>query len=208
MDIEEYEKVRGMTYSEYCNYLQIKYGISSTDYMTKSFSRNPKWCSRTKDGLVSHHKREDSGIMLSTPQYAKMYPYEWQQKENIVYCDYLEHLLLHTLICKYPQNNNPHVLVGVGGIVNFIVPELNDAYSGYVPSQRWRYNCYKKVIDDKNVYFAILEQFIKIMDEFYSYFDVSYLCKSRNIGVWDASKNRAIYDEIISIYKTSYSQQQ
>jgi len=30
-------------------------------------------------------------------------PYECQKKENIVYCDLLEHLLLHVLICYYPH---------------------------------------------------------------------------------------------------------
>lgn len=50
MNKNEYEKVKSMTYLEYCDYLQNKYGIGLTDYMTKNFNKNQK-CTRTKDGL-------------------------------------------------------------------------------------------------------------------------------------------------------------
>ncbi len=103
MDMSEYQKVRNLTYLEYCDYLQDKYGIGLADYMTKSYNMNPK-CKRTKEGLIAHHKKEDTMIMLSTKAFAQICPFEWQKKENIVYCDYLEHLLLHVLICKYPSN--------------------------------------------------------------------------------------------------------
>ena len=97
MKMDEYVKVKDMTYDEYCDYLQKKYGIGLADYMTKSFNPNPR-CKRTKEGLVAHHKAEDKMIMLSTKEIAQHYPFEWQKKEEIVYCDYLEHLLLHVLI--------------------------------------------------------------------------------------------------------------
>ena len=70
--------------------------------MTKSFNPNQK-CKRTKEGLFAHHKMEDRMVMLSEKLIAMMFPFEWQQKHNIVYCDYLEHLLLHVLICKFPS---------------------------------------------------------------------------------------------------------
>lgn len=88
MDMNEYRKVKDLTYLEYCDYLQNKYGIGLADYMTKSYNVNPK-CKRTKEGLFAHHKREDKMIMLSDKEIAKRCPFEWQQKENIVYCDYL-----------------------------------------------------------------------------------------------------------------------
>lgn len=53
--MQEYESVKFMTYDEYCDYLQDKYGIGLADYMYKDFNKNPK-CSRTKDGLIAHHK--------------------------------------------------------------------------------------------------------------------------------------------------------
>ena len=152
MDMSEYQRVKEYTYLEYCDYLQSKYGIGLADYMTKSYNTNSK-CKRTKDGLVAHHKKEDTIIMLSKKEVAQMCPFEWQSKENIVYCDYLEHLLLHVLICKYPSNATADFIkAGIGGIVEFIVPELNDVYSGWLKNQTSRKNSHDKVSEDKEVY--------------------------------------------------------
>lgn len=73
MNMNEFLKVKEMTYLEYCNYLQDKYGIGRADYMTKSFNKNSK-CSRTSEGLIAHHKAEDKMIMLSTKAFAEMCP--------------------------------------------------------------------------------------------------------------------------------------
>lgn len=200
MNMDEYQKVKGFTYTEYCNYLQSKYGIGLADYMTKSYNKNKK-CKRTNDGLVIHHKKEDTMIMLSTKEVAMMCPFEWQSKENIVYCDYLEHLLLHVLICKYPASNKADfVYTGIGGVVNFIAPELNDLYSGWVTNQPWRQNCHSKVSDDEEVYLSILKQFIDIMKDNPD-FNISMLCKSFNqpYGLWDDKKNKKIYKKIKSL---------
>lgn len=102
MNIEEYKRNCELTYLEYCDYLQNKYGLPSCAYMNKSWNKNAK-ISRTKEGLIAHHKFEDHGIMLSDKSFAMKNPYEWQLPENIVYCDYLEHLYLHILICEYPS---------------------------------------------------------------------------------------------------------
>ena len=75
MNLVEYEKVKGFTYLEYCDYLQQKYGIGLSDYMTKSWNKNPK-VTRTKDGLLAHHKYEDHAILLSTKEYAMQNPFE------------------------------------------------------------------------------------------------------------------------------------
>ena len=68
--------------------------------------------------------------MLCEKVWAQKNPYEWQKKENLVYCDYLEHLLLHILICRFPaKDKNPKENVGIGGIVNYLIPKLNDVFS-------------------------------------------------------------------------------
>ena len=46
--MNEYLKVKNFTYLEYCDYLQDKYGIGLSDYMTKSYNPNPK-CKRTRE---------------------------------------------------------------------------------------------------------------------------------------------------------------
>lgn len=203
MNMSEYQQVKGFTYLEYCDYLQAKYGIGRADYMTKSYNPNPK-CKRTKDGLVAHHKKEDTMVMLATKEVAQLCPFEWQSKENIVYCDYLEHLLLHVLICKYPANNKPDfVCAGIGGVVNFITPELNDLYSGWTTNQAWRKNCHNRVLEDKDVYLAILKQFIDV-EKSNPNFEINMLCRSYNqqYGLWDDEKNEDLYAKIKELNKT------
>ena len=75
MNIDEYNKVKDMSYPEYCDYLQKKYGIGLDDYMTPNFTKK-NGVTRTKEGLFVHHKCEDKGILLSYPEMAKDYPYE------------------------------------------------------------------------------------------------------------------------------------
>ena len=86
MNITEYESVKTFNYTQYCDYLQNKYGIGLSDYMTKSWNKNSK-CTRTKEGLLAHHKFEDHAIMLANKEYAMKNPFEWQLAKNIVYCD-------------------------------------------------------------------------------------------------------------------------
>ena len=86
MKMSEYEKVKNLTYLEYSTYLQQKYGIGRSDYMYKSYNRNHH-ISRTKEGLVVHHKFEDHAIMLCNPIWASRNPFEWQLAKNMVYCD-------------------------------------------------------------------------------------------------------------------------
>ena len=196
MNLSEYNIVKEYNYLEYCAYLQEKYGIGLCDYMRPSWTKNSK-ISRTKDGLYVHHKYEDHAIMLSHPEYAKKHPYEWQKKENLVYCNLLEHLLLHILICEnsaeVPTQNE---LVGFGGVVNFIVPELNDVYSGWVSKQPWQNNCHTVIINKKDVYMVLLKRFKNIYDN--DLFIVKKLCRSQNeqFGMWSNENNYELYEEI------------
>ena len=164
--------------------------------MRPSWSKNPK-VSRTKEGLYAHHKYEDHAIMLSHPEYAKNNPYEWQKKENIVYCNLLEHLYLHILICENPsESQNENEIVGFGGVVNFIVPELNDVYSGWVSKQAWQNNCHNVIINDKEVYMILLKRFKESYDD--NPFVNKHLFRSWNeqFGGWSNENNRELYEEI------------
>lgn len=197
MNLEEYNKVKGFSYLEYCDYLQKKYGIGLAPYFSKSWSKNPK-CTRTKDGLIAHHKYEDHAILLGDVNHAMKNPYEWQLPENIVYCDYLEHLFLHILICENPsEEQNVLEAVGVGGVINFIVPELNDLYSGWVTAQAWRAKCHSLVINDKNVYLTLLKRFKTNCKNYPFYTDnCLFTCFNEPFGLWSKEKNKALFKEI------------
>lgn len=197
MDIKEYKKVMHLNYDEYCDYLQEKRGMAKYDYMTKSWNKNTR-CTRTKEGLIAHHKYEKYCIMLSTKEFAMLNPFEYQLAKNIIYCDYLEHLLCHVLISESPleeKNNNP--ALGIGGIINFIAPELNDLYSGWATTQEWRKNCHDLVRNDKDVYLTIIKRF-KYSCSNNPFYSQEGLLKSFNeqYGHWSSEYNKAIYDEI------------
>lgn len=199
MNIQEYEKVKNYTYLQYCDYLQQKYGIGLSNYMSANWKKSSK-VTRTKEGLYVHHKYEDHAIMLSSPECAKNNPYEWQMKENLVYCDLLEHLFLHQLICEYPaENKNENEQVGIGGVVNFIVPELNDVYSGWCSKQAWQQNCHNAIIKDKEVYLQLLKRYKDFHDN--SPFYTRLLLKSWNkqFGLWSDENNAEIYEKIIAL---------
>lgn len=202
MNRQEFDVVKDYNYDQYCDYLTQKYGSGLSDYFTKSWNPNPK-CKRTKEGLFAHHVDEDKMIMLSEKKIAQMCPFEWQLKDSIVYCDYLEHLFLHSLICKFPNVNRvPNVDVGIGGVVNFLVPELNDMYSGFPVSQPWKQNCFNVVKDDFDVYLVIIEYFIKWLKETRKDQSVSVLLTSFNqkFGLWSTDKNEVVFEEIRNIW--------
>ena len=197
MKFEEYEKVKDFTYLEYCDYLQNKYGIGIADFMTKSWNKNAK-VTRTKEGLLAHHKFEDHAIMLSEKEHAMKNPYEWQLAKNIVYCDYLEHLFLHILICEYPaKDRNKKEAVGIGGVINFLVPELNDLYSGWETKQQWRKNCHELVVNDKMVYLALLKRFKQNCSDYPFYTEKCLLTSyNEHFGGWSSANNKRLFEEI------------
>ena len=198
MNINEYEQVKSLNYLEYCDYLQNKYGIGLSDYIhPKSGWRNKK-CSRTKEGLCVHHKYEDHAILLSDRYFAMKNPFEWQKAKNLVYCDYLEHLYLHILICENPaEDRNPNEAVGIGGIVNFIVPSLNDFYSGYQSGQPWEQICFDKVKADKDLYLVLLKRAKKSCRKCYGYTDKRLLSSmNEQYGVWSRKNNKKLFKEI------------
>lgn len=197
MNLQEYEKVKDLTYLQYCDYLQNKYGIGLSDYMTKSWNKNPK-VTRTKEGLLAHHKFEDHAIMLADKDYAMQNPFEWQLAKNIVYCDYLEHLLLHILICENPaEDHNELEAVGIGGIINFIVPELNDFYSGWETGQAWRKNCHNLIKNDKETYLILLKRFKSSCKDYPFYTnDCLFTSFNSTFGLWTKQQNQSLFDEI------------
>ncbi|WP_375317597.1 hypothetical protein [Spiroplasma endosymbiont of Virgichneumon dumeticola] len=114
---------------------------------------------RGKEGLYIHHIDEDKAILLSTPEWARISPFDYQKADRLVYCNLLEHLVLHIKIFEYPHpNKNPMMAVGVGGIYGFIVPELNDIYSGIQYKQPWKQQVIKNIISLKNEYFKCIKK--------------------------------------------------
>ena len=197
MQITEYEKIKNMSYAKYCDYLQNKYGISSYNYMTERWEKNPK-CSRTMEGLVAHHKYEDHAIRLSKKEYAMKHPFEWQLAKNIIFCDLLEHLFLHILICEEAiKSNTQHKLLGIRGILCYMIPELNDVYGGWKSQKQWEINCHNQIINDKNVYLTLIKRMRKSCRNYPLYSDSKlYTSLNEKFGNWTKHQNEQLYSEM------------
>lgn len=178
MDMTEYSKVKDMTYLEYCDYLQDKYGLPPRPYCSENWSKYGKDISGTAYGLVIHHKMEDHAILLSSQPHMSKHPYEWQQRWNLVYCDFLEHLLLHILITENPAEDRVDSHVGGGGIgliyediLSFFVIGTNTSVDfiseGHLPVVRdkalltlmpWQQTCFEAIKGDFDVWLALCER--------------------------------------------------
>lgn len=140
-------------------------------------------------------------------------PIDYQKKERLVYCDYLEHLYLHALILKYPSKNKyPGAGLTLGGLFGFLIPALNDAYSGALKGttgRSWEAKCIDKIINDKDVYFAILSYIIEhyshtgSFDSYIRFYmdDVGLFgTRSSDPNKWSLANNAKIFIEINSLF--------
>lgn len=94
------------SYIECCDYLKKKYGkVNGNYFLTESFKSVNSKIKRTKEGLYIHHLDEDKAIMLSNKEYAIKNPYKYQLHDRLVYCNLLEHLILHIKIMEHPHKN-------------------------------------------------------------------------------------------------------
>lgn len=149
--IEYYNQLMTLPYLEVVSLLLTKYGPSPADYFSeKSYERflnneiksiaNGKY-SRTKEGLYAHHIDEDTYENICSLEYIKhfKYPFELQKKERLVYCNLVEHLILHALIAK--ETNHKY---GYKGYVVYIRPMFIEWYiTEQIPQDNtWHKCCY------------------------------------------------------------------
>lgn len=108
-----YKKLCSYNYEEVVQKLNVINGLVEKDYFgrlsyqnyitnhnRKNIKKNK--LKKRKEGLWVHHVKEDEQPNLSCPKTIRKYSidFSYQEKENIVYCDLVEHLILHALIEK------------------------------------------------------------------------------------------------------------
>lgn len=154
---EYYQKIMTYNYDELVQFLLKKYGPAKYDYfMNELCTTKNKKVSRTSEGLYCHHIDEDKEIMLSNDTLAKRCPFAYQKADRLVYCNILEHFLLHILIYEKTKNSDPGL--GIGGAVAFICHQLNDLYGGYEYKKEWMIRCMSLVKDDYDSYIVMLRR--------------------------------------------------
>ena len=167
MESLEVKNELNMNYNDLVDYLLEKYGHAQYDYFCNESckSKNPK-VSRTNEGLFCHHIDENKAIQLNNDKFAAMNPYEYQKANRLVYCNVLEHLILHIKIVeeygKLDANNIG--LPGIGGVVVFLCPQINDYYNGYEFKQQYLINIYNLIENNFNDYINILKYFLNVIE--------------------------------------------
>ncbi|GAB5611417.1 DEAD/DEAH box helicase family protein [[Eubacterium] rectale] len=162
-----YESMLKTNYQDIVSALLKKYGSAKHNYFkdTACKIKNPL-VTRTNEGLFCHHIDEDKAIMLCNDKFAVNNPFEYQKADRLVYCNLLEHLLLHVKIAENPSPDaNENELPGIGGAINFICKDLNDIYSGKKFSDEWRKNVADKVKDNFDDYIIILRYLWNIVEK-------------------------------------------
>ena len=99
--------------------------------------------------------------------YAAANPFDYQKADRLVYCNLLEHLILHIKIAAEPRNvdANENELPGIGGAVNFICRELNDIFGGKEPSDEWRKKVASLVKDSFDDYIMVLKYLLSVIEK-------------------------------------------
>ena len=173
MEHEEIVKEVKMTYYELQDYLLKKYGSAKYDYFTEPECKyKNRKVSRTKEGLYCHHMDEDEGGNLSNPPQARQQSFEWQKKERLVYCNLIEHLILHMKINILRQKRMLKVPRDISnffttGGVFWITMILDDMYMNGEPKTNWMKPCYEKIKENYN-------DFISLMKSYFNYIEQNY----------------------------------
>lgn len=173
MNIKEYNEIKDLKYYEYVDYLQNKYGKPNKPYFKlddemnwvtkrvsdKIFLDKETSISRLKDGLVIHHVKEDKYYELSDKYRACFYHWINQSPCNLVYCDLLEHLLLHIMINEEnPERKIPkHLLYDVYWCITGRYPQLR-VHNSPNTYQQDLSNYKQHVINNNDVVLALVQR--------------------------------------------------
>lgn len=153
MKVSEYKQVMNFGYEQYVRYLKEKYGPVPKKYGSK-FNK------RSDDGLFIHHVREDEVASLSDYKVRKANNPAYQMPENLVYCNYVEHLFLHILI---GEETAAVKNLGLHGPFIFIIPSVKGYYeNGYVNS-KINSGYYKAIDGCQEVFYSLLDRYNELV---------------------------------------------
>ncbi len=167
-----YKELLNLSYSDTVQSLIEKHGkVADNYYKEKSYNKfiNGEIKSiaygkytKTKEGLYCHHIMENEYENISNKEYIAhyKYPYEYHHKENLVYCDLIEHLILHALITKETNGNR-----GFKGLVEYLMPIAEEWYiDGDEPGELWMQLCRERAFlsaEDAEKLFSDVDELLK-----------------------------------------------
>ncbi|MGH2075859.1 hypothetical protein ACRCJS_09030 [Aerococcus urinaeequi] len=172
MKMQEYEQLLTMNYSELVDHLLKKYGPGRDDYFKEnSYNRfmngeikiitKGKY-SRTLEGLYAHHIDEDKYLKISDQNFIKKYkyPFELQKANRLIYCDLIEHTILHAIISKETDGE-----FGFLGYDIYLRPMFEDWYltQNRPQKSKWHQNCYDKSYIPQSLAMELLKKIEEIL---------------------------------------------
>lgn len=157
-----------LSYSEQLAYLKEKYGkVPKNYFINESCKSKSPGITRTNEGLFIHHDYEydpedDRVNDLSKPLNARFWPWKYQLADNLTYCNWLEHLMLHLKINLLRKEQLGFYIND--GVVNFLVPDLNRMYDynfdiDTIPP--WKLMCFNKIEDYYDDYEEIMNDWCR-----------------------------------------------
>lgn len=202
-DYKEYQDLLLKNYDEAVDFLLQKYGSAQDDYFKeKSYKRfmnkeiksiGKGNISRTSEGLYCHHIDENIMLKISDPAFVRQYniPFEYQKKERLVYCDLIEHSILHVLIAKETSSK-----FGYFGLIAYLMPTIDFWYlREMIPYTEWEKNCYKKSFLVPQEAFDILNTMHNMIGENYYESLSGYYEEQTRIEVEREEKRKALIKE-------------
>lgn len=193
MNLAEYLKVKDFTYEQYCAYLKDKYGTVPFAYGNKG--------NRDRDdtkGLFIHHIAEDRVAALSQPEQRKNYP-EYQKSDMLVYCDYLEHVLLHLMIgAETAAVKN----LGLDGPQRFIIPALRNYFNFGIKHPKWNDTYYNLIKNDKDVFIKLFKDYNNLIENIDTVLDTNIVLYEQMYEMLE-TKNKALVVLGTGLGKTS-----
>ena len=168
--IKELEYEYSLKYEDLCNHLKRKYGLIDEPYFLNEKCRTVNHSiKRTEEGLFIHHTKENEYILLANTDYAIKAPFEYQEGRNLVYCNYFEHMFLHIAIVKeflkLKTVEKTKMAVGIGGLINYIFPEIIDYLNGYEYKKEYLKTALS-VVDGNEMFFVkVLFEFQNLLKE-------------------------------------------
>lgn len=160
-----YLELLDLDYDEIIEYMLEKYGPAKDDYYReKSYERflngeiknitKGKY-TRTSEGLYCHHIYENKYEKMADIDFIKWQkiPHEYQRKENLVYCNLVEHAIIHAIIAKETDSK-----FGVKGLRAYLLDDMRDWYiDGIKPILEWELNCYNRSFLDESDAWTVID---------------------------------------------------
>ena len=168
MDSAEIKRQWEMTLQEQYKYLKEKYGpVPENYFLDVNCTRQSKKNARGNEGLFVHHDYEydiNNPLVnnLSKAEVAKQFDYMYQHAENLTYCNYLEHLMIHLKINLLRKEQLGHYIND--GVVNFMLPELNDWYKYLFDLKPWQQVAFRLIEDNYSDYCMLVEDWLARLD--------------------------------------------